>query len=97
MTVWGVLLWANITSECTEYYENFYWDLFLVFKINVVLLIILFSLYAIAICCIAAMMLSGSSINSTTEQYEKIPDIFEENKRNRDAQASNVPPTETYV
>ena len=37
--VWGVLLWANMTSECFEFYSVHFMPLLILFYIDVVMLV----------------------------------------------------------
>ncbi len=104
MAVWGVLLWANLSSNCDAYYSEAYWALFLVFKINVVLLVIGFVVTLIALCAIlVALCVTLSSVSARPDRYENIPDSVEELGRQRNeveqqaAQSANIPATETYV
>jgi hypothetical protein len=104
MAVWGVLLWANLSSTCNAYYEEAYWALFLVFKINVVLLVIGFVFTLMALCAIlVALCVTLSSVSSRPDRYENIPDSVEElgsqrnNAEQQATQSSNIPATETYV
>lgn len=112
MAVWGVLLWANMSEGCNAYYDEAYWALYLVFKINVVLLIIGFAAILITLCgVLIALCVALASVNGRPDRYENIPDTIEEinrqseapggaqrdNDPQRAAQASNIPPTETYV
>jgi hypothetical protein len=109
MTVWGVLLWANMSTKCDAYYSEAYWALYLVFKIQVVVLSVLFVIGLLALCAmLIALFHALGSVNSRPDRYENIPDTVEEIGRqaegrsgpqdsHRAAQASNIPATETYV
>jgi cytochrome b subunit of formate dehydrogenase len=77
MAVWGVVLWADLPSECDHYYSETYWALFLVFKINVVLLAIALVISLIAVsarlvdfCDAAATLISGNVLSGG---YDNIP------------------------
>lgn len=45
MAVWGMVLWSSMDSDCTTFYDRSYPDLFLLFKISVVLLSITFFIF----------------------------------------------------
>jgi hypothetical protein len=110
MAVWGVLLWANMSERCNAFYDEAYWALYLVFKINVILLIIGFVVILIALCgVLVALCIALASVSGRPDRYENIPDSIDEINRTagassgrdtdpqRSAQASNIPETETYV
>ena len=111
MTIWGVLLWANMSKQCDAYYSEAYWALYLVFKIHVVLSTIVFVAAMIALCtALVVLCIALGSVGGRPDRYENIPDSVEEIGRQansgngthgsdpqRAAQASNIPATETYV
>jgi hypothetical protein len=55
MSVWGVLLWANITPECFEYYSVYYLGLLILFYIDVVLLVV-----GVVVCLLLIILVFGS-------------------------------------
>lgn len=45
MAVWGMIVWGSMSEACTGFYDTAYPDLFLLFKINVVLLAMTFFMF----------------------------------------------------
>ena len=56
---WGFLMWVAIDTECMIFFEQSYWDLTLLFKINVVLLSITFFLLCCFLCLGVAVLGAG--------------------------------------
>jgi len=56
---WGFFMWMAIDTECMIFFETEYWDLTLLFKINVILLTFTFVLLCCALCLMGAMLGSG--------------------------------------
>ncbi len=50
--VWGVLLWANMTSECFEFYSVNFMQLLILFYIDVVMLVAGLISVAIMVCVV---------------------------------------------
>lgn len=74
ISVWGMLLWANMTDECMSMYGNEYSHLLLLFKINVILLAISAVILLIVVCVGVAALTAVVTQGSGTSRYENIPD-----------------------
>jgi hypothetical protein len=60
MALWGMYLWSQMGDKCMMALEAGYWDLVLLFKINVILLSISFFVF-ICILCLGAAFLGGAA------------------------------------
>lgn len=74
ISVWGMLLWANMTNECMSFYGNDFSNLLLLFKINVVLLAVSAVVLVIVVCVGVATLTAAISQGGKTNRYENIPD-----------------------
>jgi hypothetical protein len=67
LSVWGVLLWANMTEQCHHFYESEYPNLLLLFKISVILGVISFVGVVCMLCVVGSVIVMGlSQMNSGT-------------------------------
>jgi hypothetical protein len=67
LSVWGVLLWANMTEQCHHFYEAEYPNLLLLFKISVILGVISFVGVLCMLCVLGSVLVMGlSQMNSGT-------------------------------
>ena len=67
LSVWGVLIWANMTEQCHHYYETEYPNLLLLFKISVILGVIAFVGTVCMLCVVGSVIVMGlSQMNSGT-------------------------------
>ena len=96
LAVWGVLLWANMTGECHNFYETKYPNLLLLFKISVIFGVISFIGFICVLCVLGTVLVTGlSQMNSGTGAgYNDIPDSVEGLGGNADNKADQ---TEDYV
>jgi len=62
MAVWGMVLWGGISEDCWLFYDHTFWDLALLFKINVILLSISFFVF-LCVICLGAAFLGGAVAN----------------------------------
>jgi hypothetical protein len=60
MAMWGMYLWSQMGDKCMMALEAGYWDLVLLFKINVILLSISLFVF-ICILCLGAAFLGGAA------------------------------------
>ncbi|EKX51937.1 hypothetical protein GUITHDRAFT_102548 [Guillardia theta CCMP2712] len=72
ISVWGMWLWASISNNCWTYFESSFWDLALLFKINVILLAITFFM-TLCVMCMGIMFLGSSIPGSTDSGYQRMP------------------------
>lgn len=74
ISVWGMLMWANMTDECMSMYNNDYSHLLLLFKINVIIMAISAVILLCVVCIGAAALTAALTQGSGTSRYENIPD-----------------------
>lgn len=74
ISVWGMLMWANMTDECMSMYNNDYSHLLLLFKINVIIMAISAVILLCVVCIGAAALTAAITQGSGTSRYENIPD-----------------------
>jgi hypothetical protein len=70
---WGFIIWISMSTECMMFFDSSYWDLLLLFKINVVLLSVMF-FFLICLLCLGGLALlsfgGGLPIPGKSEEEE---------------------------
>jgi len=99
LAVWGVMLWANMTTECHLFYEKMFPNLLLLFKISVILGLISFVGFICVICVIGGAFFLGMAQMSsgTGAGYNDIPDMYDDNGVPSNGNGGKANQTEDYV
>jgi len=73
--VWGCFIWEYMSTECMMFFDSSYWDLILLFKINVVFLGVMYLFLCCIVCFGGVALLSGGGLpipgKSEEEEDEK--------------------------